>query len=318
MLPITHDMYLKEFSLRKNQLLYDYIFVDEKQDLNPAMYNLIDGLFIYNPKVKIISFGDPGQQIFAYRGSSERFSLEKYHYRLKESHRFGKSLCKLSNFFMNNQKVNYYTDIISNKEDTHIGRMDRYSQLVEHVKSGGKPTVIARFNMTLWHLLKAFAKNNITCALSGGIDSSELNFLKDLHNLYNGHKVRSGKLKGATFETYLRQAKIHDDKSALLACRFVESIENEGNDLFALMSNSIQPINKAQVLLTTVHQAKGLEFNDVWITKDFPKVVQDNSTILNRLKREDTHLIYTAMTRAKKSLTLPPNLHLIWEIAQVQ
>lgn len=308
--PITHDIYLKEFSLRNNRLHYDFVMVDEKQDLNDAMYALIDGFTNNNPSVKVISFGDPCQQIFGFRGASKRFLSEDYHFKLTTSHRFGKRLCQLSNNLMSNQEISYYTPIHSKTDNTVIEQFLSYQQLVKHINNGNRPTYISRYNMTLWHMLKFLSLNGFTCALSGGVDSSELNFLKALHELKNNGTTRHHSLKNLSYESYLRAAKVNDDKSSLLACKFVESIDVDSqHDLFEIMSNAIKPANQAQILLTTVHQAKGLEFKDVWISRDFPKTMSEDGKFINKIKREEAHLIYTAITRARNSLTIPDDLY---------
>ena len=61
---------------------------------------------------------------------------------------------------------------------------------------------------------------------------------------------------------------------------------------------------KAKVHLLTVHGAKGLEFDNVWIPdcneKIFPHgTMPDESTV-----EEERRIFYVAMTRAKKNLEL--------------
>jgi energy-coupling factor transporter ATP-binding protein EcfA2 len=312
-LPITHDMYLKEFSQHNINLGYDRVFIDEKQDLNEAMFSLIDQICYSNSNVKITSFGDPCQQIFGFRGSSDLFSREESHYKLTNSHRFGRSVCRLANHFMKTQNISYYTDIESKKDDTKIMPFSSYNDVIKHIHNGGRPTFIARYNMTLWHLLKFFSENNISCSLAGGLDISELDFLKSLYDLSLDKKSNHSRLKGMSYKGFKRQAKLQDDKSSMLACKFVEGVAEGGYELFKKMSQCIKEKKHASVLLTTVHQAKGLEFKDVWLMKDFTSVFDTNANSEVLIKREEAHLLYTAITRAKYSLRLPDDWYSMWK-----
>ena len=66
--------------------------------------------------------------------------------------------------------------------------------------------------------------------------------------------------------------------------------------------------NKAHVFLSTTHQAKGLEFKHVVLANDFSKMYDREKGKYVKLpnhKTEDAHVLFTAMTRAKLSLTMP-------------
>lgn len=311
-LPITHDMYLKEFSLKKISIPYTTILVDESQDLNDTMHELINKIYLYNKKSKIISFGDPCQQIFSFRGSSRRFLEADFHYKLTKSYRFGSNLASLCNAFMNKQELHYYTDINSDGKGTEIIKSPPILSIIDSIKSGKRPVLISRFNYTLWQVLKECCENKIKCALLGGISNAEFDFLRALNQLYNGNKVRHTALVGMKYIDYKRIAKATNDRSSLLACRFVESVGNNA-ELFNRMKNSVVSLKDAQVLLTTVHQAKGLEFNDAILLGDFPEVYDTQTKDLIKIKDEEAHLLYTAMSRAKKTLGIPTDLFLFYK-----
>ena len=65
-IPITHDMYLKVFQLRNEDLhgQYDCILVDEGQDFSPVMLQIIQ-----QSKCRRVIVGDRHQQIYSFRGS---------------------------------------------------------------------------------------------------------------------------------------------------------------------------------------------------------------------------------------------------------
>jgi len=297
-------MYLKKFALSARLIGYDYLVVDETQDLNDAMFSIIENISRNNQSIKTIKLGDPCQQIFTFIGSSSQFSRIAFDYQINTSHRFGKALCELANDFMEAQHLPYYTPIESSKDNTQILLSPSFEKLTKKINGGLRPTVIARYNMTLWYLLKNLALANIKCSLNGS-GNDELVFLKELYSLFLGNKSRHAKLKSTTYFRYSSNAKITHDNSAMLACKFVESIGSAGMEVFEKINNSLTSPDKANVLLSTVHQAKGLEFNHVLLMDDFGKCWSNESKRFISIPVEDAHSVYTAITRAKKTLFVP-------------
>ncbi len=302
--PVTHDMYLKQYALVASPLTADYLVIDETQDLNAAMFSLVGQLSAQNPLLKIIKLGDPCQQIFSFIGSSEHFSNETFHFTLDGSHRFGEEVASLSNRFMEAQGVTYYTPIKSLSASSSVNKAVPIQSLVSKVEQGFRPTVLARHNMTLWYMLKQFASAGISCAFNGDT-MHELNFLEALYQLSLGNKPRHAKLRGKSYSRLSKQAKLEQDNATMLACRFVDSIKGDGHAFFSELKKFLVPKKQAQVLLSTVHQAKGLEFSHVVMMDDFPSCWDQSKKTFLPIEREEAHIIYTAITRTKKSLTLP-------------
>jgi len=300
-LNVTHDMYLKAYSEAPYALPHDILVVDEYQDLNDAMISLIDKLSILKPSMKTIKLGDPCQQIYHFKGASSSFSTSKFHYRLDESHRFGRGLCNVINSFMDSQQLNYYTKIRSRSNATKVEQHKSVGEIIELAKMKKYPTIIARNNSTLWYMVKNIALSGLKCHLVGN-NQKELYFLRALFELKSGRKTNHPALRGTTFSAYVNNAKLNKNTSALLASKFVSKIE--GDDLFSKIEASLTEAKNADVNLTTAHQAKGLEFNHVIMANDFSECVSDSGEFV-KISTEDAHLIYTAMSRARLSLTLP-------------
>lgn len=82
---------------------YEYICIDEAQDLNKAQYYLL--LLLTDPKQSnIMMVGDPNQSIYAFNGSSSKFMrknfVEEFNaevYQLEENYRCAKSIIEASN-----------------------------------------------------------------------------------------------------------------------------------------------------------------------------------------------------------------------------
>lgn len=303
--PITHGMYLKQYSLAATTLPFDYLVTDEAQDLNDAMFATVQRMKFVTPELKTITLLDPLQQIYAFLGASHKASMLEFHFRLTETHRFGQRLCSLVNRFIEAQSgINYGTRIWSQSNKTEIYDHIGLGELISKIKTGFKPTFISRYNHTLWHIMEKLAEAGISCSINGK-DTDELHWLISLHKLYLGQKVTTNGLGGYTYEHYKKMAQVNDNANILMACRFVERLGKNGADKFNLLLDNLVPTKQAKVLLTTVHQAKGLEFNHVIMANDFADCIDASRGDFKAVEREDAHLIYTAITRTKRSIYLP-------------
>ena len=168
--------------------------------------------------------------------------------------------------------------------------------------NGRRPTLISRNNITLWYMLKYFATNNIKCSILGGINQNELVMLKMLHRAYIDPTFQSKTLAGNSYKGFKRIAKLNHDQSMILSIKFVENLEADFD--FGIIQKCVSNQGNAQVQLTTVHQAKGLEFKDLIMLNDFSSPYTPQGDI-RKHEKEETHLLYTCFTRAKFRLSLP-------------
>lgn len=302
---VTHDMYLKFYELNVGRIDLDILFVDEGQDMNDTMLSIVDKLSILTPSLKIVVLFDINQSIFSFRGASTQLSLKNADLNLNKTHRFGGSLTKLVNKFMHDQATPMYQDITDNGKETTLFESSSLGTLCERISRGDNLTVISRFNATLWHIVKNVTLKGIDCHILGtGID--DLTFLESLYQLKQGKRSSHPKLKTfRDYEQYKIKAEGTHDLANLFNCKFVETLGDNGREVFSRLKKHLVPINKAKLLLATTHQTKGLEFNHVVMTDDFKKCYSARTNGFFPVKEEDRNIIYTALTRAKLSLTLP-------------
>jgi superfamily I DNA/RNA helicase len=91
---ITHDGYLKVAQLDGLQLPYDWVFIDEAQDLTACQAKLFWG---NSAGKRTYLLGDSYQQIYAFRGASFAFNNAVHRstskkFTLTGSFRFGKNI----------------------------------------------------------------------------------------------------------------------------------------------------------------------------------------------------------------------------------
>ena len=93
---------------------YEYICIDEAQDLNNAQYQLLKA--ISGNKIKnIMLVGDPNQSIYAFTGSSSEFMTNNFindfivkKYELDENYRCSKKVINASNTLISKPDINNY------------------------------------------------------------------------------------------------------------------------------------------------------------------------------------------------------------------
>ena len=308
---ITHDFYLKKFQLSNPQLLYNFILFDEGQDASPAMLDVF-----FKQKATKVIVGDTHQQIYGWRFAVN--SLEKTEFKehlLSTSFRFTQDIADLA------LGVLKWKDILSQSNTINI--IGNGKSKLKKVKA-----VLARTNLGL--LLKAieFVTENTKKRVyfEGNINSytyaSDGASLYDVLNLYNGkkHLIRDKLIRSMgsldDLEDYIE--KTEDAQLSMM----VEIVREYGNEIPGLIKNLKEQHlenddkEKADMIFSTVHRSKGMEYDVVHLVNDFitenklEKVMEDLKSTnldLSRLN-EEINLLYVAITRTKNQLTIPETL----------
>ncbi len=309
---ITHDFYLKKFQLQNPVLTFDYILFDEGQDASAAMLDI----FLKQPAIKVI-VGDTHQQIYSWRFAVN--SLEKTNFKifnLSHSFRFGENIAKLAT------EVLFWKDIIKPTNPIPI----KGDGACDEIKT---KAVIGRTNLGL--LLKAIdyvtEKKSIKhIYFEGNINSytyaDEGASLYDVLNLNNNkrHLIKDALIKSMAsvkdLEEYIE--KTEDAQLSLM----VEIVKKYGNDIYDIIKTLKEKHvehddkEKAEIVFSTVHRCKGMEYDSVHLVNDFiteDKVKRLFSDFENDEKKisnlnEEINLLYVAVTRTKNKLHIPEEL----------
>lgn len=101
----------------------------------------------------------------------------------------------------------------------------------------------------------------------------------------------------------LREYEDSEDKDAnlILLISFIEKYENNSTNILRNLKNVSQVKEKeADLIISTIHKAKGREWDNV--------VIEDDFNLSEKTKDEEWNLLYVAVTRAQKTLCLRGNL----------
>ncbi|GFT31484.1 f-box DNA helicase 1 [Nephila pilipes] len=311
-LKVTHDMYLKLYQLSKPKLPgYQCIMVDEAQDCNPATLDIM-----MSQNCPVIFVGDPNQQIYGFRGA--RNALRKVNpthtYYLTKSFRFGPQIAYAANCCLD--------VLMPGHNETLVG--SNKPSCIDGKAVGKQYAIITRTNVQLFNealrvcCLGRFKPNEPTVVhgcFVGGLKSYGFDQMLDICNLAVGPNQGPtsiidkfiGKFK--TFEelnSYARQIEDNDliskieliHQYGILLPGFIRKIKEKCNTNIAL----------ANFVFSTAHKAKGLEFDTVCLTDDYPITPSIDFQQRRVIDSEEANIMYVAMTRAKKSLVLSEKL----------
>jgi len=307
---IIHDFYLKKFQLSNPVLYYDYILFDEGQDASPAMLDV----FLKQSAIRVI-VGDTHQQIYGWRfavNSLESARFTTYH--LSASFRFSQPVADLAMKVLQLKK-----HIDEEREIIITGKGNSKQQQTK--------AIVARTNLGL--LLKAIAyvttqKYIKGIYFEGNIHSytyaDEGASLYDVLNLNNNKRdlIRDKLIKGMKdlkeLEDYIE--KTEDVQLGMM----VEIVKEYGNDIPDILKKikdkhiDGDEKEKAEVIFSTVHRCKGMEYDTVQLVDDFitekrlEKLKEEKESLNKGKLNEEINLLYVAVTRAKNVLHIPDTI----------
>jgi len=305
--PTTHNIYLKHYASQSRKVYFSKVIVDESQDLTPVMWQLVEQMRSTN-SLQVVSLGDPSQQINRYMGASSRLDQEKPCAALTQTHRFGQSVCAIANHLMESTCAPNYEAMHSTHDSTNVSGYGSFDSLLSRAMNANtRFTYLARYNATLWYIMIKLATQNVRFSIIGKINKNELTHIEKLYDFSKGSPKYRKHFHASTYLQYKNELEMSGQKEKLQFCKVIDAIRSNSDipfsELFSRLKRNLQSnARQAQVLLSTVHQAKGLEFGNVVLSNDFPHV----DTI--KKGSDELNILFTAITRVKHNLYLNKNL----------
>lgn len=309
---ITHSFYLKKFQLDKVILPYDIILFDEGQDASPVMLDV----FLRQKSTKVI-VGDIHQQIYGWRHAVNALQkVEFREYNLSKSFRFDKDIANLA------------LETLSWKKHLGMNIDNRIEGLGKRKRKIKSRAFIARTNLSLFSkaIEMVFEEKSIKkLYFEGNINSytyaSEGASLFDVLNLYNGKTeyIRDPIVKSMeSFSDLCKYAEEQSDQELNMIIELVRKYQDKIpwyikkiRDLHVEDDNR----DKAQMIFSTVHRCKGLEYDHVTLADDFiskeklikiVKKLDDDEELEVTMEKlnEEINLLYVAITRSSSELKI--------------
>ncbi len=305
-IPMIHDGYLKLFQLKEQDLGYDMVLLDEAQDTNPVTQALVG-----NQPSRLVYVGDEHQAIYGFRGASNAMALvdADEEYFLSGSFRFGPEVAKVANA------------LLEAKGETEL----RIRGLGGPSKLGPLPprqplAYISRGNSALFRRAADAIKAYESFGFVGPLHNYRFDLIEQTYRLMVGRgPITDPFLKAFTsFDQLKEYGDAMGDREIQGRCNLVTAYEHRIPTLVSQIQTQAHtyPGNtRPDVILSSAHRSKGLEFDHVQLADDFldffneEKAEWTNFTLPeNADKHEEVNLQYVAATRAKKALLVGPKL----------
>jgi hypothetical protein len=280
-LRFAHDHYLKLWRLTGPRLEGDVVLLDEAQDANPVIADVVDR----QGHAQRILVGDQCQAIYGWRGAIDAMATFKADQRLalSQSFRFGPAIAGEANKWLTLLQAPL--------------RLRGFEQLPSRVAPLARPgAVLCRTNAEAVTQLLAAAEQGRRAALVGG--GTEIRRLAEAAvslraGLGTDHPELFAFKTWGEVQDYAAQDAAGSDLKVMVGL-----IDRHGPELVIQTMDSLVPEQRADLVVSTAHKAKGREWPSVRIAGDFREPKGEQASI----PRSEAMLAYVAVTRARQVL----------------
>lgn len=284
--PIGFSGYLKRYAMDAPALNVDYIMIDECQDSNGVTMQIIKQQM--KRGVQIIMVGDGNQAIYQWRGSvdimDQLHDSELRH--LTKTFRFGSAIASAANSIL---------DIIGGQKSMEGVGPEGNTSIDQPY-----PTRLYRTNSAMLYEAIQEMVDGKKVHIAGGSAAIEKE-LRHVSSLKDGKPVQDISSDFFGFQDWDEVSDFCNDdgadNSVALLYRLVQ--EHGVRQIKKVLEDTVSE-SRADIVVSTLHKAKGREWDSVSLGDDF-KVSGNN-------KSPEYKILYVAMTRAKKLLSIPSAL----------
>lgn len=275
-----HDVYLKVWQMSHPVLNVDFILFDEAQDASPVMVDVISR---QSDHAQIVWVGDSNQQIYSFTGAVNALQNigAEHTAMLTQSFRFGQEIADTAN-------------LVLDRLPTRM-QLTGFEKIQSTVTTLDDPkAILCRTNAAaVRNVLQAIEEGKRPHLVGGGKEIAS--FARAAQKLMDGGRVEHPEL--ACFSTWGEvQEYVKDDEQGNELRLMVSLIDEFGVTTILSALDGSTTAERADVIVSTAHKSKGLEWESVRIAGDFPKE--------DKMGPEEHRLLYVAVTRAKVLLDI--------------
>ncbi len=308
---------------------YNYLFVDEFQDIDEAQYKLIKMLVSYDGNICVI--GDPNQAIYGFRGGSSKYFddlqndyKEVQKVNLKNNYRSTGSIVDASNQIIDSYNIISHYDRPQEKITIHTALTDRAE--AEFVVSTIENLIGGHSFFSLDSARSEGQKNELSFSdfailyrtssqlkpITEALVRSGMPFVKLSEDLLCDKKSVRDLIRGLKGDVPVMNqlddfsGKVEDYilnylKNVALNCSSKEEFIHE---VSLLRESDALDKRVDRISLMTLHASKGLEFKCVFIVGLEDGIIPLYRAVTPEEIEEERRLLYVGMTRAKDRLYL--------------
>ena len=317
---------INQGEVEPNKIGKTVLVIDEAQDMSSEEYALIKALMSNNEDMRVIAVGDDDQNIFEFRGSDSQYlyqlsqEADSRFIEMTENYRSSEHVVHFSNTFANfiSRRLKS-TPIVPVRKEKGWVEINRhaskylYQPLVENLiahKGSHTSCVLTQTNEEAVIIVALLRKYGIQSKLIQSIEGFRFSNLAEVKYLlkFISKKVTSPLIPDDIWEEAKRATyEIYDGSQCLsYVRRCIELFEQTyrakyRTDLWEFVfESSVEDfcdVSNAEVVVSTIHKAKGREFDDVYM------LIFDNPYKDEKLFRQ----YYVGITRAKNRLFIHTN-----------
>ncbi|MDR0287256.1 MAG: ATP-dependent helicase [Clostridiales bacterium] len=323
--------YLKDYWSSK----YEYIQVDEGQDMSLSQFETVK-ILAGNENLFIVA--DDDQSIYGFRGAApqnildfKKFYPEGVIYILSQNYRSSRRIVNLSLNVVRNNKTRYdkelFTENGKGKKPEFLSFQSGWGQAkyiyneIRDLKHSETIGILYRNNISALLISLLLTFKNIRYSISGSlVDPRENWIVKIILNKLEEEEKKKSILVKTPFQVYKNSLDEGLEQKARNFCDltgqqraftdiWIDYIKN-----FCRLGNSKAEIlnlfthlgeNRSDsVFLSTIHSAKGLEYDKVCIVDLINGEFPGEGALKGELLEEERRLFYVGISRAKSSLQL--------------
>jgi hypothetical protein len=284
----THDHYLKIWQLGNPRLPVDYIMFDEAQDANPVIAAVVAAQI----DTQRIYVGDRNQQLYAWRGAVDALdTLDGVRLPLTRSFRFGPVIAEQANYWLGRLG----SDLQVVGAGPYEGRIG--------IDAAMPDVYLCRGNGTAIELVLSLQGRGLRVALAPGDRSAGADirtFAFAALDLQAGRGTDHFEL--SAFRTWSELLEYVEEETGTSDLkRMVNIVNRVGASRVIDAIKQLRLRADSDVMVSTAHKAKGLEWDRVQVADDFavPVTPEGEPAVPDPA---ELMLAYVTVTRAKREL----------------
>lgn len=316
---------IKQGEVEESRIAKLVLVIDEAQDINQTQFELIQILMQKNEEMRVIAVGDDDQTIYTFMGASPDYmrqlcDLGASRYYLTQNYRSTSQIVDFCNHFAK-QITNRLKDDNITAVNQAIGVVnyvayqgDVFAYLlgnIQSVQGSGNIAILTQTNEEAVELVGKLRQNNLTCQLVQSNDGFKVKDLLEVRAFewYLQLNDYQNIIENATWESAKAQAKQYCQRSCQLFLLenllnvFEQAHPNKKyvSDWQIFIKESrledFYQTSPYKIFVSTIHKAKGREFDYVFVCLNLPKYQTD----------EQKRVLYVAFSRAKTNLHILSN-----------
>ena len=310
-----------EGEVEPNRIAKTVLVIDEAQDMSSREYTLVRALMNANEEMRVIAVGDDDQNIYEFRGSDSQYMAQLQResggrfVEMTENYRSAKHIVCFANAFVKGMRGRMKSTPIVSMSDkegvvsvVHLTSACMYEPLARNLllhRGQGTMCVLTQTNEEAVILMALLRKHGLQSKLIQSMDGfrfwnmAEVRlFLKYIDDKTPTPLIADNvweEAKRKTYDAYCTSESLHYLK------RCIELFEETNKKKYLtdfkefVFESSVEDfcnLSGADVVVSTIHKAKGREFDDVYMLLSEPLHLTDE--VLRRY--------YVGMTRARQRL----------------